>query len=95
MSKLYEAKVLCEGIIPADIGIKRGKPKQSEHIQKTIIIEAETVDEAWIKAKDYADSNAETHCNWTAFTVLSVASVSLPMEVVNARIRFKRQTVKE
>jgi len=81
MSKLWEVSVLCEGIKPAEIGVKKPKPSRIERRYTTVLLEAEDSDAAMAAAKEYADCNATPEIKWECFTPMSASRFMLPMAV--------------
>ncbi len=79
--KLWKVVVLCEGIIPALIGVKRPKPSRIERRYTTVLLQADSSDAAMVVGKEYADSNAAADVRWECFTPLSASQFVLPVAV--------------
>lgn len=78
-SKLWKVDVLCEGIIPAEIGVKKPKPSRIERRYTTVLVQAVNGSAAMEAGKEYADANAGPDVEWKLFTALGAASFALPM----------------
>ncbi len=77
--KLWKVSVLCEGIAPALIGVKKPKPSRIERRYKTVLLMADDPHAAMEGAKAYADSNADPDINWKCFTPLGASRFVLPI----------------
>lgn len=82
---LWKVPVLCEGVVPALIGVRRPKPSRIERRWTTVLVKAADADAAMDRAKEYADSNAAPDVRWEAFTPMSASQFSLPMALEDFR----------
>lgn len=84
-TKLWKVAVLCEGVIPAEIGVKRPKPSRIERRYTTVLVQAGDPHAAMEAAKQYADSNAAPDVRWECFTPLNASCFVLPMALEDFR----------
>lgn len=77
--RLWKVDVLCEGTIPAEIGVRKPKPSRIERRYTTVLVQAHEGSAAMEAGKQYAEVNAPPHVNWKCFTPLGAARFVLPM----------------
>jgi hypothetical protein len=77
--------VLCEGIVPAVIGVKRPKPSRIERRYTTVLVEADDADGAFAAGKHYAETNAAPDVRWECFTPMSTSQTVLPIALEDLR----------
>lgn len=83
--KLWKVSVLCEGIVPADIGVKKPKPSRIERRYTTVLLNAADSDAALKAGWQYAEANADSGVQWKCFTSLSAARFVLPVAIEDLR----------
>lgn len=83
--RLWKVVVLCEGIIPAEIGVKRPKPSRIERRYMTMLLEADDTTSAFNAGKAYADCNAAPDVRWELFTPMSASQTVLPIALEDLR----------
>jgi hypothetical protein len=76
---LWKVVVLCEGIVPAEIGVKRPKPERVVRAYRTVILIADGGNEAMEAAKSFCDGEAPPDVRWKCFTPLNAARIMLPL----------------
>jgi hypothetical protein len=77
--KLWKIPVLCEGMVPAPIGVRNPKPARLERRYTTVLVQAPDPHAAMEMAKDHAETNASPAVDWKCFTPLSASCFALPM----------------
>jgi hypothetical protein len=83
--RIWKVAVLCEGIIPAEIAVKKPKPSRIERRWTTVLVEANDTDEAFAAGKAYADANAAPDVRWELFTPMSASQTVLPISLEDLR----------